>query len=95
MSVAEGVVYLSMCASSAIARRWPFALGRLTVEGGRIGALFIFLPMVFYCSSIQAVLLFGYKVRLPHIEEDIRWLLAVPGMPTLIGLHTRAATGDG
>ena len=34
VSVAEGVVYLSMCASSAIARRWPFALGHLTVEGG-------------------------------------------------------------
>ena len=34
VSMAEGVVYLSMCASSAIARRWPFALWRLTVGGG-------------------------------------------------------------
>ena len=97
---AEGVVCLGRWAVSVVGRRRPFAPWRLA---GRVraGAIIVFLPVLFYCSAIQATLLLqsfrehpghtrpgkGHNIRLPQIKEDIRWLLAVPGMPTLIDLH--------
>ena len=103
VSAAAGIVHLSKWAFSAVGRRWSFrsvAFG-WGGEGGGAYALLIFLLVLFYCSSIQAALLFetskdhpgihrpgkGHWVRLPQIQEDIRWLRAAPGMPALIDLH--------
>ena len=100
VSAAEGVVRLGRWASSAVGQRQPVAAERLA---GRVraGAVIVFLPVLFYCGGIQGALLFessqqhpgltrpgkGHNIRLPQIKENIGWLLAVPGMPTLIDLH--------
>ena len=92
VSAAEGVVCLGRWAVSVVGRRRPFAPWRLA---GRVraGAIIVFLPVLFYCSAIQAALLFessqggGKQVRLPKVKEDLHWLLTAPGMPALIDLH--------
>ena len=67
-------------------------LGRL---GGRACSLVIFVPVFFYASAIQSVLLLeSFKVRCHsgdnrHFELDegnAKWLLAAPGMSVLVPL---------
>ena len=56
----------------------------------------VFVPLIFYCSAIQAVLLFEGIVMFepdgmyrPYIrldEQNSEWLLAAPGMPALVAI---------
>ena len=98
LPVAEGIA----CVGSRIAAfDWrrvprPTALNsyRLRRPGVRTCALILFIPVIFYCGAIQAVLLFeGAKVderiKRLHIELDggnAGWLLAAPGMPALVAV---------
>ena len=84
---AEGVVHLGVRASRALPR--AFAAHSATVA--RTCAVGVFLPVLFYASAMQAVVLresaatAGEGPRIPPVLDDdsAGWLLAAPGMPAL------------
>ena len=91
--VAEGIVRLGAVIAGGLGRM------RLFVRGGVIAnpylwALLLFVPVLFYSSAIQGVLLFkgaeirGYNktIYIELTEENASWLLAAPGMPMLVDL---------
>ena len=66
-------------------------IGRWLATGPRTCALVLFLPVVFYCSGLQASLVFQGDLHhrvtpLQREKNGIRWLLAAPGMPALLTL---------
>ncbi len=88
---AEGIVRLGAVIAGGLGRM------RLFVRGGVIAtphlwALLLFVPVLFYSSAMQGVLLFkgaeirGYSdtIHIELTEEDAGWLLAAPGMPMLV-----------
>ena len=86
---AEGIVRLGAVIAGGLGRM------RLFVRGGVIAnpylwALLLFVPVLFYSSAIQGVLLFNgaetcrYSIELT--EENANWLRAAPGMPMLVDL---------
>ena len=83
-----GIVHL---ASRIANHRW---LRRFSPPFGSGCAIVLFVPVLFYASAIQGVLLFeGAAIRKHithlHIKLDDRnaaWLLAVPGMPMLVAV---------
>ena len=90
---AEGIVRLGAVIAGGLGRM------RLFVRGGVIAtppvwALLLFVPVLFYSSAIQGVLLFkGAEIRqysralyIELTEENASWLLAAPGMPMLVDL---------
>ena len=82
VSAAAGIVHLGLWASSAVGRGRPFAAWSRVTEP-RMYALVLFLPVVFYCGSIQAALRFsGSKSK----KTALGWLQTTPGMPALVSL---------
>ncbi len=88
---AEGIVWLGAVIVGGLRRM------RLFVRGGMIAtppmwALLLFVPVLFYSSAMQGVLLFkGDEIRrysrglhIELTEEDAGWLLAAPGMPMFV-----------
>ena len=66
-------------------------LGKWLATGTQTCAVVLFLPVVFYCSSLQASLVFlddkHHRIHpLQREKKVIRWLLAAPGMPALFTL---------
>ena len=93
---AEGIVRLGAVIAGGLGRM------RLFVRGGVIAtpplwALLLFVPVLFYSSAMQGVLLFtsaairGYSEIIPmeltEEEENASWLRAAPGMPMLVDLY--------
>ena len=74
-------------ACTLIGRLWPFA----SPNPAAICALALFLPVLFYSSAMQGVILIEgshrtiYELRKHPVldEENAGWLLAAPGAPTL------------
>ena len=89
---AEGVARLGGGLSALLKR----ASWRLRWIGGRTLAAIFFVPLVFYASAIQTVLLFeGTEVPTPDYgispqvvldESNSAWLLAAPAMPALVAI---------
>ncbi len=87
---AEGIVRLGAVIAGGLGRI------RLLVRGGGmiatppVWALLLFVPVLFYSSAMQGVLLFNgaetcrYSIELT--EENANWLLVAPGMPMLVAL---------
>ena len=83
-----GIVHLG---SRIATRRW---LRRIPPPFGRTCAIVLFVPVLFYTSAIQGILLFEgaairERIKMLHIELDdgnAAWLLAVPGMPMLVAI---------
>ncbi len=91
LPVAEGIACIGSRIAAFDRRRIPH---RLWWPGAGACALILYIPVIFYCGAMQAVLLFeGARideriVRL-HIELDegnAGWLLAAPGMPALVAV---------
>ena len=88
---AEGIALLGFRISAGL-RRFPRVPG--SPAWGSTCTITLFLPILFYASSIQGVLLFeGAAPRQqdnkPPIElnhENAGWLLAAPGMPALVAI---------
>ena len=88
---AEGIALLGFRISAGL-RRFPRVPG--SPAWGSTCTITLFLPILFYASAIQGVLLFeGAALReqdnKPHIElnhENAGWLLAAPGMPALVAI---------
>ena len=88
---AEGIALLGFRISAGL-RRFPRVPG--SPAWGSTCTITLFLPILFYASAIQGVLLFeGAALReqdnKTHIElnhENAGWLLAAPGMPALIAI---------
>ena len=98
---AVGVVYLGEGWAAVVRWAQPGIATRVTVRPWS-WALFIFLPVLFYCGAIQGTRLFLGKddytslrqQRLLRPEETpIGWLLVAPGMPALIALSDDLGTG--
>ena len=91
--MAVGIVHLGSWTADGLWRiqRFAFCARR---AGPWACTLVLFIPVLFYASAIQGVLLFegaGTRHRSPlqHIElneENAGWLLAVPGMPMLVAI---------
>ena len=85
-----GIVHLGRRLSATVSRFRPFAAWSLGV-GVRMGALVLFVLVLFYSSVMQAALLFedakinnySTTTHLTRGEGNTGWLLAVPGMPLL------------
>ena len=83
-----GIVHLG---SRIATRLW---LRRIPPPFGRTCAIVLFVPVLFYASAIQSILLFEgaairERIKMLHIELDdgnAAWLLAVPGMPMLVAV---------
>ncbi len=88
---AEGIALLGFRISAGL-RRFPRVPG--SPAWGSTCTITLFLPILFYASAIQGVLLFeGAALRqqdnYPPIElnhENAGWLLAAPGMPALVAI---------
>ena len=100
VSAAAGIMHLGRGGAAVV--RWAH-LGRVPrlAVGSLSCALFIFLPVLFYCGAIQATRLFLGKddytslrqQRLLRPEETpIGWLLVAPGMPAMIALSDDLGT---
>ena len=91
LPAAEGIACIGSRIVSFDRRRIPH---RLWWPGARTCALILFIPVIFYCGAIQAVLLFegariDEHIAKRHIELDegnAGWLLAAPGMPALVAI---------
>ena len=87
---AEGIMHLGLGMAAAVRRFRPFAAWPLATRP-QTQALVLFLPVLFYCSAMQAALLFegakiDERILAIHIELDEKsagraWSL--PGMPML------------
>ena len=83
LPAAEGLAHLGARLASVLRRvRWlPWRLGP------RAWAVALFIPVLFYAGTIQAVLLFaGTGEHIELDEKNAGWLLAVPGMPALVAI---------
>ncbi len=88
---AEGIALLGARVAAGLQRfpRRPDWVAR-----GEIYTIALFLPVLFYANAIQGILLFkGTAIReqtsMPYAElseENAGWLLAAPGMPTLVAI---------
>ena len=84
LPAAEGIAYLGGRVASGF-RRADWLPWRL---GARAWAVALFVPVLFYASAIQGVLLSigGYESDFELDEENAGWLLAAPGMPALVAI---------
>ena len=91
---AEGIVRLGAVIAGGLGRMRLFVQRGGVIATPQVWALLLFVPVLFYSSAMQGVLLFNgaeirqYNWRL-HIEldeEDAGWLLAAPGMPMIVAL---------
>ena len=105
LPAAEGIACIGSRIAAFDRRRIPL---RLWWPGARTCALILFIPVIFYCGAVQAVLLFeGARIdeRIVHLhieldEGNAGWLLAAPGMPALVAVsndlrHQSAVQGVG
>ena len=91
LPAAEGIACIGSRIAAFDRRRIPL---RLWWPGARTCALILFIPVIFYCGAVQAVLLFegariDERILRLHIELDegnAGWLLAAPGMPALVAV---------
>ena len=91
LPAAEGIACIGSRIAAFDRRRIPL---RLWWPGAGTCALILFIPVIFYCGAIQAVLLFeGARIdeRIVHLhieldEGNAGWLLAAPGMPALVAI---------
>ena len=87
---AQGLAHLGSRMTDGLRRVRRFA-SYTWLAGPRAGAIVLFLPVLFYTSAIQGVLLFEGSPRplgrhLELDEENMGWLLAAPGMSALIAI---------
>ena len=93
LPAAEGIVHLATRLASWL-RQFTLPLIHIRRPGVRTCALILFIPVIFYCGAIQAVLLFegdrvDERILKLHIELDegnAGWLLAAPGMAALVAI---------
>ena len=79
---AVGIVQLGRGLAATV-RQWHPCPTWRSATRARIAALLLFLPVVFYCGSIQATPRFsGSKSK----KTTLGWLQTAPGMPTLVSL---------
>ena len=91
---AEGIVRLGAVIAGGLGRMRLFVRGGGVIANPYLWALLLFVPVLFYSSAMQGVLLFkgaeirGYNktIYIELTEEDAGWLLAAPGMPMLVDL---------
>ena len=91
---AEGIVRLGAVIAGGLRRMRLFVRRGGVIANPHLWALVLFVPVLFYSSAMQGVLLFkGADIRLYstgiHLElteENASWLLAAPGMPMLVDL---------
>ena len=80
---ADGIAHLGARIAAGLRRmrRFPWRVG------ARAWAVAIFVPVLFYASALQDVLLFeDAATHTERDEENAGWLLAVPGMPALMAI---------
>ena len=90
---AEGIVRLGAVIAGGLGRMRLFVRGGV-IANPQVWALLLFVPVLFYSSAMQGVLLFkGAEIRryskaipIELTEENASWLLAAPGMPMLVDL---------
>ncbi len=87
LPAAEGIAHLGTRIAASLRRvRWlPWRVGP------RAWAVALFVPVLFYASGLQGVLLFmfgpaGWHRHIELNEENAGWLLAAPGMPALMAI---------
>ena len=90
---AEGIVWLGAVIAGGLGRMRLFVREGV-IANPHVWALLLFVPVLFYSSAMQGVLLFkGAEIRryseaipIELTEENASWLLAAPGMPMLVDL---------
>ena len=88
---AEGIVWLGAVIAGGLGRMRLLVGGVIATP--RVWALLLFVPVLFYSSAMQGVLLHStatsvhiWGSRFELTEENASWLLAAPGMPMLVAL---------
>ncbi len=89
---AEGIVRLGAVIAGGLGRMRLF-VQRGMIVNSQVWALLLFVPVLFYSSAMQGVLLFKGARSHPYdwtfielTKENASWLLAAPGMPMLVDL---------
>lgn len=89
LPAAEGIAHLGARVAASLRRKRALVRGR-GVDYPRAWAVVLFVPVLFYASAIQGVLLFEGPVLFrsaPELDEEHhRWLFAAPGMPALVAI---------
>ena len=93
LPAAIGIVHLGGWVADMVQRIRPIAQVRI-LSSPPAWALLLFVPVIFYSSAMQAVLLFegakiDERIKRIHIELDednAGWLLSAPGMPALAAI---------